>query len=200
MINLHFFVQCKSPKACTILLRGGSKDVLQECERNLQDAMAVARNVIEKPRILPGGGATEMAISTYLTERSKTIQGVMSWPYRAVANAIEIIPRTLINNCGQQPIKIITQLRAKHNSKDENSYYYGINGNTGEIVNMHDYGIWEPYVVKLETIKTAIESASMILRIDDVVSGMRNADDRRKPGDGLNKTGIKEWFPGCEDD
>jgi len=195
-----YFVQCKSPKACTIILRGGSKEVLQECERNLQDAMCVARNIIENPKILPGGGATEMAISSFINEKSKSVEGVMSWPYRAVANAIEIIPRTLINNCGQNPIKIITQLRAKHNSKDEKASYFGINGNTGEIVNMYDYGIWEPYVVKLETIKTAIESASMILRIDDVVSGMRNADDRRKPGDGLSKTGIVEYAPGQEDD
>jgi len=195
-----YFVKCKSPKACTILLRGGSKEVLQEVERNLQDALCVARNIIENPKILPGGGATEMAISTFLTEKSKSIEGVMSWPYRAVATAIEIIPRTLINNCGQQPIKILTQLRAKHSSKDEKASYYGINGNTGEIVNMYDYGIWEPYVVKIETIKTAIESAAMILRIDDVVSGMRNADERRKPGDGLNKTGIVEYRPGMEDD
>lgn len=195
-----YFVQCKSPKACTIVLRGGSKDVLQEVERNLQDAMCVARNIIENPKILPGGGATEMAISSYLNEKSKTIEGVMAWPYRSVSTAIEIIPRTLINNCGQQPIKILTQLRAKHTSKDEHAHYYGINGNTGEIVDMHQYGIWEPYTVKMETIKTAIESASMILRIDDVVSGMRNADDRRKPGDGLNKSGIVEYAPGQEDD
>jgi len=195
-----YFVQCKSPKACTILLRGGSKEVLQEIERNMQDAMCVARNIIENPKILPGGGATEMAISAFLTEKSKSIEGVMAWPYRAVASAIEIIPRTLINNCGQQPIKVLTQLRAKHSSKDEKASYYGINGNTGDIVNMFDYDIWEPYVVKVETIKTAIESAAMILRIDDVVSGMRNADERRKPGDGLNKTGIVEYHPGMEDD
>ena len=71
-----FLEQCADPKACTILLRGGSKDVLNEFERNLQDAMQVARNVVFEPKLLPGGGATEMAISAGLAERAKSIEGV----------------------------------------------------------------------------------------------------------------------------
>ena len=176
--TFSFFEKCKNPKACSIILRGGSKDVLSEMDRNLQDAMAVARNIIMNPRILPGGGATEMALSVYLQENAKRIEGVMAWPYKAVANALEVIPRTLISNCGEQPIRVLTKLRAKHsNENDKNRYFYGINGNTGEIVSMEDYGVWEPFVVKNQTIKTAIESSAMLLRIDDVVSGLRNKDE-----------------------
>jgi len=172
-----YFVKCKKPKACSIVLRGGSKDVLQEMWRNLEDAIAVTKNVLKCPKILPGGGATEMAVSTYLMKKSLTIEGSQSYPYQAVSRALEVIPRTLISNSGGQPIRILTNLRAKHaNESDENRHMYGINGETGAIVSMKDYGIWEPYVVKLQTIKTAIESASMLLRIDDVVSGIRNKE------------------------
>jgi len=173
--TFSFFYKCKSPKACSILLRGGSKDVLQEMDRNLQDAMCVTRNILLNPKILPGGGATEIAVSVKLNQLADKIDGVMAYPYRAVADALEIIPRTLIQNCGKQPIKVLTELRAKHSTKD--GKHYGVDGKNGTIVDMNKYGIWEPFVVKLQTIKTAIESASMLLRIDDVVSGLRNKDE-----------------------
>ena len=106
-----YLVECKEAKACTILLRGPSKDVLQEIDRNLQDAMAVARNVMFEPRLRPGGGATEMAIACRLTEKSKSISGVKQYPYKAVAEALEVIPRTLVQNCGGNAIKVLTELR-----------------------------------------------------------------------------------------
>jgi len=172
-----FFVKCKNPKACSVILRGGSKDVLQEMWRNLEDALAVTKNILKCPKILPGGGATEMAVSTFLLQKSLTIEGPQAYPYKAVAKALEVIPRTLIANCGAQPIRVLTNLRTKHaNASDPQRHTYGINGNTGEIVSMRDYGVWEPFVVKVQTIKTAIESASMLLRIDDVVSGIRNKE------------------------
>ncbi|KAI9870553.1 MAG: T-complex protein 1 subunit gamma, partial [Watsoniomyces obsoletus] len=93
-----FLTKCKNPKACTILLRGPSKDILNEVERNLHDAMSVARNVMFEPAVAPGGGATEMAVSVRLAQKSKSIEGVMQWPYKAVADAMEVITRTLIEN------------------------------------------------------------------------------------------------------
>ena len=109
-----FVTECADPKACTIVLRGASKDVLKEIERNLQDAMNVARNVVRDPRLVPGGGAIEMALSVALAEKAKSIEGVAQWPYRAVCDALEVIPRTLIQNCGASVIRTITALRAKH--------------------------------------------------------------------------------------
>ncbi|KAH7963394.1 hypothetical protein HPB52_020899 [Rhipicephalus sanguineus] len=106
-----FITECEDPKACTILLRGASKDVLQEVERNLQDAMCVARNVILEPRLVPGGGAVEMAVGHLLTEKSKNLTGVQQWPYRALAKALEIIPATLIQNCGGNTIRTLTALK-----------------------------------------------------------------------------------------
>lgn len=166
-----FLEQCKSPKACTVLLRGGSKDVLNEIERNLQDAMQVAKNIILEPKLLPGGGAIEMAISQHLIEASKGIEGVQQWPYKAVGVAFEVIPRTLAENCGTDVVRKITELRAMHaNGANIN---WGINGETGDLVSMDELNIWEPYSVKTQSIKTAIESSALLLRVDDIVSGSK---------------------------
>lgn len=165
-----FLTQCKTPKACTILLRGPSKDILNEIERNLQDAMGVARNVIFHPRLSPGGGATEMAVSTRLGQLARNIEGVQQWPYKAVAEALEVIPRTLVQNAGASPVRVLTELRAKH---AEGKSSWGINGDTGTIVDMKEYGIWEPEAIKLQSIKTAIEAACLLLRVDDICSAKK---------------------------
>ena len=160
-----FLTKCKNPKACTILLRGPSKDILNEIERNLQDAMAVARNVMFHPRLCPGGGATEMAVSVRLAQKAKSVEGVAQWPYKAIADAMEVIPRTLIQNAGASPIRLLTKLRAEQ-AKGGSSW--GVNGDTGAVVDMKEYGVWEPEAVKLQSIKTAVESACLLLRVDDI--------------------------------
>lgn len=164
-----FLEQCKDPKACTILLRGGSKDVLNEIERNLQDAMQVTKNIVLEPKMLPGGGATEMAISQALIEKSKSIEGVQQWPYKAVGVAFEVIPRTLAQNCGTDVVRRLTELRAMHANGEHPTW--GINGETGDLVDMEELNIWEPFSVKTQTIKTAIEASALLLRIDDVIAG-----------------------------
>lgn len=151
-----FLTKCSDPKACSIVLRGPSKDILNEVERNLQDAMAAARNVFFDPRLVPGGGATEMAISVRLISQAHAIPGVQQWPYRAMAEALEVIPRTLIQNCGGNPVKTIAQMRAKH-AAEGSTNTWGIDGETGKVVDMKEYGIWEPHTVKAQTLKTAVE-------------------------------------------
>nr|KAF6412873.1 chaperonin containing TCP1 subunit 3 [Molossus molossus] len=176
-----FITECKDPKACTILLRGASKEILSEVERNLQDAMQVCRNVFLDPQLVPGGGACEMAVAHSLTEKSKAMIGVEQWPYRAVAQALEVIPRTLIQNCGASTIRLLTSLRAKHTQ--DNCETWGVNGETGTLVDMKELGIWEPLAVKLQTYKTAVETAVLLLRIDDIVSGhKKKGDDQGRQG------------------
>ncbi|XP_015266292.1 PREDICTED: T-complex protein 1 subunit gamma [Gekko japonicus] len=174
-----FITDCKEPKACTIMLRGASKEILAEVERNLHDAMQVCRNVMIDAQLVPGGGASEMAVAHYLTEKSKVMTGVEQWPYRAAAQALEVIPRTLIQNCGASTIRVLTSLRAKHTQ--EGSQTWGVNGETGTLADMKELGIWEPLSVKLQTYKTAVETAVLLLRIDDIVSG------HKKKGDDQNK-------------
>lgn len=181
-----FLTECKNPKACTILLRGASKDVLNEVERNLQDAMNVTRNVLLDPRLVPGGGAAEMALAHALNEKAKSVAGVQQWPYRAVAKALEVIPRTLIQNCGGNVIRTQTALRAKHAVEGNTSW--GVNGDTGEIVDMKEHGVWDTYAVKAQTFKTAIETAILLLRIDDIVSGTKKATGGEGASSGAQPT------------
>ncbi|XP_053718384.1 T-complex protein 1 subunit gamma [Synchiropus splendidus] len=176
-----FVTECKDPKACTILLRGASKEILAEVERNLQDAMQVCRNVLLEPRLLPGGGATEMAVSKRLMERSCALKGIEQWPYRAVAQALEVIPRTLIQNCGASIIRVLTSLRAKHAQDD--GLNWGVEGETGTLVDTSVAGIFDPLAVKVQTYKTAVETAILLLRIDDIISGHKKDKGQQTGGD-----------------
>lgn len=142
-----YMTECKDPKATSIILRGASKDVLNEIERNLHDALGVARNVMNNPKLVPGGGALEMELACRLNKLALTVEGNHQWPYRALAGALEVIPRTLASNCGGDVVRMLTELRAKHASGD--GLMYGINGNTAKISNMEVDGIWDPCAVKL---------------------------------------------------
>jgi ABC-type multidrug transport system fused ATPase/permease subunit len=144
-------------------------------ERNLHDALGVARNIFANPKLLPGGGATEMELSHRLNEIAKNITGLAQKPYRAVAFALEAIPRTLAQNCGGDVVRLLTELRAKHSK--EQGLHFGIDGNKGVIADMQEINVWEPLLVKSQVIKTAIESSCMLLRIDDVVSGTKKIPD-----------------------
>lgn len=172
-----YLVKCKEPKACTIVLRGGSKDLLQELERNLEDAISVARCLTIHPSVLPGGGATEMAVSAYLLKQSKKITGVEQLPYKAVSKSLEIIPRILAKNAGVNAIQIVTELRAKHifneDTMTDNGFTWGIDGNEGVIIDVNTIDLWEPYLVKTQIFKTAIEASALLLRVDAIVSGIR---------------------------
>ena len=150
-----FLEKCTDPKACTILLRGPSKDILHEVDRNLADAMSVARNIVFHPMLAPGGGATEMAISVGLAQYAgQAMEGVEVAAVHAVADAMEVIPRTLIQNCGGNTIKTLTQLRARHANAEHS---YGVDGNTGRVVEMKQYGLYESASIKIQILKTAIE-------------------------------------------
>lgn len=128
------------------------------------------------PRLVPGGGAIEMAIAQKLL--SKANNDIT----RALAHALEIIPRTLAQNCGANTIRTLTALRAKHASQNSNDVCtWGIDGESGELVEEGENGIWEPLSVKLQTYKTAIETAILLLRIDDIVSGSKKKGDKNEP-------------------
>jgi T-complex protein 1 subunit gamma len=114
-----------------------------------------------------------MELACRLTEKAQTVEGTHQWPYKALASALEVIPRTLAQNCGADVVRCLTELRAKHSPSDGSGLMWGINGNTGKIEDMKVAEIWDPVSVKNQTFKTAIESACMLLRIDDIVSGIK---------------------------
>ncbi|CUS10968.1 unnamed protein product, partial [Tuber aestivum] len=139
--------KCEDPEACTILLRVPPMDILYEIKCNLQDAVAVARNVFFYRRLASEGGAVEVDISVHLAEISESIEGMQQWPYKGVVEALE--------------------LRTKHLAKE---HARGIDGETGKIVDMEEYGVWEPEAVKPQSVKTAIESTRLQLRVDEICS------------------------------
>jgi len=173
-----WIVDCDSPKACTIILRGASKDVLNEIERNLGDAMNIVRTIMMDPRLVPGGGAIEMTLANKLIEASKLQEPIIANAYKAAGESLEIISRTLLENCGADIIRVQTQLRAKHAGGA--NVNWGIDGEKGIMADMAEVGVWEPVAVKQQTIKTAVESAAMLLRIDEIVSGTHKPQPKRQ--------------------
>jgi len=173
-----FMTECEDPKACSVLLRGASRDVLNEIERNLQDAFCVARNIILEPRMLPGGGATEMELAARLKEKAKAIPGTRQYAYRAVADALEVIPRSLVHNCGGDVVRVMTDLRARH--AVAGGVNWGIDGNKGVVADVKSLGIMDAFAVKQQTLRTSVEAAAMLLRIDDIISGI----SKKKRSDG----------------
>merc|ERR1712151_888041 len=107
------------------------------------DAFNVARNVILEPRLLPGGGATEMELAARLKEKAKSIEGTRQYAYKAVADAFEVIPRSLAHNCGADTVRIMTDLRARHASAD--GVNWGIDGNKGTVANVKELGILDTF-------------------------------------------------------
>lgn len=185
-----FLTECENPKACTVLLRGASKDVLNEIERNLQDAFCVARNVFLDPRLLPGGGATEMALSAILAKRARAQEAtVREYPYKAAASALEVIPRTLAQNAGADVIRVMTALRSKHALGEHN---WGIDGVSGKVVDVKDAQIFDSFVVKQQIYRSAIESSAMMLRIDDIVSGVSSKKQDGAGGNARDEDGGRD--------
>jgi len=107
-----------------------------------------------------------------LADKSKSIAGVEQYLYSAVAIGLEVIPRTLLQNCGADIVRSLTNLRAKHTKGSKETSTWGVDGITGQLVDMNTFGVWEPTAVKRQTIKTSIEAACLLLRIDDVLSGV----------------------------
>eukprot|EP01092_Planopodium_desertum_P001419 TRINITY_DN12046_c0_g1_i1.p1 TRINITY_DN12046_c0_g1~~TRINITY_DN12046_c0_g1_i1.p1 ORF type:complete len:125 (+),score=6.04 TRINITY_DN12046_c0_g1_i1:358-732(+) len=123
-----------------------------------------------------------MAISQALLQKSKTLKGIYQWPYKSVAIALEVIPRTIAANCGADIVRLLTALRAKHATDSAKAWTWGIDGNKGVLADMNTLGIWEPISVKAQTIKTAIEAAGMLLRVDEIVSGTKKKQESTGEG------------------
>mmetsp|Transcript_115465 Transcript_115465/g.367205 ORF Transcript_115465/g.367205 Transcript_115465/m.367205 type:complete len:556 (+) Transcript_115465:106-1773(+) len=190
-----FMTECEDPKACTVILRGASRDVLNEMERNLQDAFCVARNIILEPRMLPGGGATEMELAARLKEKAKCIAGTRQFAYKAIADALEVIPRSLAHNCGADVVRVMTDLRARHAT--EGGVNMGIDGNKGTVADTKALGIMDTFAVKQQTLRTSIEAAAMLLRIDDIISGI--SKKQRGGGGGGAPAQEEETFGDARD-
>jgi thermosome len=180
--KMIFVEKCKDPRSVAVLIRAGLERMVDEAERAMTDALSVVSDVVENNKIVAGGGAVEVEVAKELRDYATKVGGREQLAIEAFANAIEIIPRTLAENAGLEPIDIVVELRAAHEKKD--GKYMGVNVFTGKIENMQEKGVIEPLIVKEQAVKSAAESASMILRIDDVIAATKPKEGPGKPPPG----------------
>ncbi len=169
--NMIFVEKCVNPTAISLLIRGGTKMMVDEADRAIHDALCVVRNVIEEPKIVTGGGASEIEVSKALREYAETLSGREQLAVNAFADAMEIIPVTLAENAGLDTIDMLVELRASHAQGKVND---GVNITYSKIADMQAENIFEGSVVKKQAIKSASESAQLILRIDDVIASSKS--------------------------
>ncbi|HKM59385.1 MAG TPA: thermosome subunit beta [Candidatus Bathyarchaeia archaeon] len=177
--KMTFIEGCKNPHAVAILIRGADKRFLDEAERSLHDALCVVRDVVQEPKIVAGGGAPEMEISRALRSYAETLPGREQLAVRSFGEAMEIVPMTLGENAGLDPIDFLLELRARHEKGEK---WVGVDVFEGKIKDMKDLEVYEPLAVKKQAIKSASEAATMILRIDDVIASGKMKTPRMPPG------------------
>jgi thermosome len=185
--KMIFVEGCKNPKAVAILIRGGLEKFVNEAERALTDALSVVSDAVECGKIAVGGGATEMELAKRLREYAPSVGGKEQLAIEAFANALEVIPRTLAENAGLDPLDIIMQLRALHEKPGNEAM--GVDVYAGKPGDMWKLEVLEPLNVKSTAIKSATEAATMILRIDDIIAA---AKSETKAGETPSKAGKEE--------
>jgi thermosome len=180
--KMIFVERCKNPRAVAILIRAGLDRMLDEAERAMHDALSVIADVIEHNKIVAGGGAVESEIARGLRNYAKKIGGREQLAIEAFADSIEIVPKTLAENAGLEPIDILVTLRSAH--EKTKGYLMGVDVFTGKVIDMQGKGIIEPSRVKEQAVKSAAEAASMIIRIDDVIASTKPKEGKYGPGAG----------------
>jgi len=192
--KLVYVRDCKDPRAVTAVIRGGSEHVVDEAERSFHDAVCVVRNAVEDHKILAGGGAPETEAAKQLREYAVQVGGREQLAIEAYAEALETVPLTIAENAGLDPIDIMVELRSKH-AAPENKWF-GVQVRTGKIADMLKDDVVEPLRVKQQVVKSATEAASMLLRIDDVVSSKGMKEGGPLGGAGGMPGGMLGGMPG----
>jgi len=190
--EMIFVSGCKNPKAVSIIVRGGTEHVVDELERAIHDALMVVSVVIKDKKVVAGGGAPEVEISLQLRRSASEEIGRSQLAIEAFASAMEIIPRSLAENSGLDPIDMLVALRAAHEAGKKN---FGLDVDAGQPADMLKAGVVEPLRVKTQAINSAAEAAIMILRIDDVIASSQPPS----PGGGMPPGGRGGMPPGMED-
>ena len=181
--KMIFVEKCKDPHSVAILIRAGLERMVDEAERAMTDALSVVSDVVENNKIVGGGGAVEIEVSKELRRYATKIGGREQLAIEAFADAVEVIPKTLAENGGLEAIDVLVDLRSAH--EKEGGKNMGLNVFTGKVRDSIENGVVEPVVVKEQAIKSAAESAAMILRIDDVITSKSPKGGPGGPGGGM---------------
>jgi len=181
--KMVFIEGCKDPKSVSVLIRAGLERLVDEAERALKDALSVVIDVVQKPKVVIGGGAIEAELSKRLRDYASKVGGREQLAIEAFAETLENIPKTLAENAGLDPIDIMVALRAGHDKKE--GVNQGVDVFKGEVKDMKKQGVVEPVKVKEHAIRSAAEAASMILRIDDVIAAAKPPPTPPPKGGGM---------------
>merc|ERR1712020_216361 len=157
-------------KTCSVIIRGSNKLMIEEADRSLHDALCVIRRLVKKRFLIAGGGAPETEVSRELMQHANTLTGADAYCFKAFAEALEIIPYTLAENAGLNPIGTVTELRNRHAQGEKTS---GINVRKGAITNILEENVVQPLLVSTSAITLASETVRSILKIDDIVNTIR---------------------------
>jgi len=166
--QMVFVEKCKDPKSVTIFIRGSTQQVVNEVERALTDVIGALSSTVEEQKYVIGGGSIEVDVANGLRSFSSDVGGREQLAIQAFADAIEIVPKTLAESAGMDPIDTLVQLRSKHKSKDGKAY--GVDVYRNQTSDMEKLGVIEPLKVKEQAIASASEASEIILRIDDMIS------------------------------
>ena len=184
--EMTFVTECNNPKSVSVLIRGGTEHVIDEIERNLEDAIGVVSSVIEDGQVVTGGGAIEIELALKIRKFAPRVGGREQMAIESFADAIEIVPKTLAENAGLDVIDILMGLRKAHTKKGKNKHA-GLDVRSGKVMNMKTKNVVEPLRVKTQAISSATEVSNMILRIDDIIASKQpeqNAGAEAPPGMG----------------
>ena len=170
--DMTFVEKCKNPKAVSIIIKGGTEHVVDELDRAMEDALRVVEVALRDKKFVAGGGSPEVELSLRLREYAATVGGRAQLAIESFATALEIIPRTLAENAGLDPIDTLVELRAAHEKGLKTA---GLDVYSGKAGDMLEKGVVEPLRVKTQALSSAAEAAVMILRIDDVIASAKSA-------------------------
>lgn len=165
--EMTYIRECKNPKTVTILVRGSTEHIVDEIKRAVEDAIGDLRSALKSGWVVAGAGASETELSMQLRKYSESLSGREQLAVKAFADSCEIIPRTLAENAGLDPIDAMAELNSAH---DKGKHLAGINVFTGKILDAWKKGVIEPLQIKTQAFNSASQVAEMILRIDDVIS------------------------------
>ncbi|KAJ1725836.1 T-complex protein 1 subunit eta [Coemansia erecta] len=174
--RFNLFRGCPEAKTCTIVLRGGAEQFIDEVERSLHDSIMVVRRAVKSHSVVAGGGAIEMELSRYLRDAARRIEGKQQLIIAAVAKALEVVPRQLCENAGFDTTDFITQLRARHAQDPDRFRWYGVDIEEEAVTDLFAKFVWEPALVKINAIASAAEAACLVLSVDETVSSQKSQD------------------------
>lgn len=170
----NFFRGCPQAKTCTLIIRGGTEQFMEETERSLHDAIMIVRRAIKNDSVVAGGGAIEMELSKHLRDYSRTVKGKQQMLIAAYAKALEIIPRQLCDNAGFDATNILNKLRQAH---AHGHSWYGVDINKEDVADNFEAYVWEPSLVKINALTAASEAACLIMSVDETVRNPRSSVD-----------------------